>query len=131
MLLSWVDLCSPQTSLYIDILISDNSDNLLGSYSTFLKVYFERNFFFFFFFATPGGIQDINSPTRDQTCMPCSGSRVLTTEPPGKPLNIINSGKHLAIPSAYKLLVLVLGVGEPKMEKHGPCYPEFTVKYGS
>ena len=32
----------------------------------------------------PGSIQDLSSLTRDQTRVPCSRSRVLTTEPPGK-----------------------------------------------
>ena len=39
---------------------------------------------FFFFFASPNGMQDLSSLTRDWTCAPCIGSTVLTTELPGK-----------------------------------------------
>ena len=31
-------------------------------------------FFLFFFLATPHGMWDLSSLTRDQTCAPCSGS---------------------------------------------------------
>ena len=31
-------------------------------------------YLFFFFFATPQGMWDLNSPTRDQTHAPCSGN---------------------------------------------------------
>ena len=41
---------------------------VLASYSTC----FRR--FFFFFLATPCGMQDLSSPTRDWTYTPCSGS---------------------------------------------------------
>ena len=33
----------------------------------------------FFFLATLGGMQDLSSPTRDRTHVPCSGNAVLTT----------------------------------------------------
>ena len=36
------------------------------------------------FHAIPCSIHDPISPTRDQTCAPCSGGAVLTTGPPGK-----------------------------------------------
>ena len=37
-----------------------------------------------FFFATPRGLWDLSSSTRDRTCIPFSGSTVLNTGPPGK-----------------------------------------------
>ena len=37
-----------------------------------------------FFLAIPHVMWDPSFPSRDQTHAPCSGSRVLTTEPPGK-----------------------------------------------
>ena len=41
---------------------------------------------FFNFLATPHGMWDLSSPTRDRTHDPCIGSRVLTTGPVGKSL---------------------------------------------
>ena len=41
------------------------------------------------FFATERGIRDLSSLSRDQTCVPCTGSTVLTTRPPGKSPNIL------------------------------------------
>ena len=40
--------------------------------------------FFFFFLAVPSSMQDLSPPTRNQTCVPCIGSTVFTTRPPGK-----------------------------------------------
>ena len=40
--------------------------------------------FHFFFLATPHGMWDLSSPTRDQTCNPFIGNVVLTVGPPGK-----------------------------------------------
>ena len=34
--------------------------------------------------SAPHGMQDLSSPTKDQTCAPSGGSRVLTAGPPGK-----------------------------------------------
>ena len=42
--------------------------------------------FFFFFLATSRLMRHCSSLTRDRTHAPCSGSRVLTTRPPGKSL---------------------------------------------
>ena len=40
--------------------------------------------FFFFFLATPHGMQDLSSPTRDRNCAPLRWKqRALTTEPAG------------------------------------------------
>ena len=36
------------------------------------------------------GMWDLSSTTRDWTCVPCSGSTVLTTGPPGKPKDTSN-----------------------------------------
>ena len=44
----------------------------------------------FFFLATRYGMQDLSSPTRDQTHALSSESTVLTTGPPGKSLVVIN-----------------------------------------
>lgn len=35
--------------------------------------------YYYYFLATPGGMQDLHSLTRDQTYAPCIGSRVLNT----------------------------------------------------
>ena len=45
--------------------------NCLGYFSFFV---FPYQFFFFFFSPTPCGMQDLNSPTRDQTRAPCIGN---------------------------------------------------------
>lgn len=42
--------------------------------------------FFFFFFASPHGLWDLGSLTKDWTWAPCSGSTVITTGPPKFPL---------------------------------------------
>ena len=39
---------------------------------------------FFIFLAVPWAMWDLSSPTRDRMCVPCIGSAVLTTGPPGK-----------------------------------------------
>ena len=51
-----------------------------------LSVGFGRENIIFFFFFWPHSMWDLSSLTRDQTCIPCSGSKhgVLTTGPPGK-----------------------------------------------
>ena len=36
------------------------------------------------FLASLGGLQDLSSPTRDQTHTPCIGNRVLAAKPPGR-----------------------------------------------
>ena len=38
-----------------------------------------------FFLAMPHSMQDLSSPTRDQTHAPCSGNRILTTGPSSMP----------------------------------------------
>lgn len=38
----------------------------------------------FFFLATPRGMQDLNSPTRDQTVSPALEAQILVTGSPGK-----------------------------------------------
>ena len=38
---------------------------------------------FFFFSAVPWDLCDLSSLARDQTCVPCSGNRVVATGPPG------------------------------------------------
>ena len=48
-------------------------------------------FLFIYFLAVPRGMQNLSSPTGDQTHTPCGGSKhaVLTLGPPGKSLKII------------------------------------------
>ena len=58
----------------------------LQIYRRVLRLTFQGLFFFFFFLAIPWGLQDLSSLTRDVICAPCSGSRVLTTGPPGNAL---------------------------------------------
>ena len=41
-------------------------------------------FYFLFILTTPHGMCDLSSQTRNWTCAPCIGSRVLTTRPHGK-----------------------------------------------
>ena len=47
----------------------------------------KQSFFFSHFFATQHGIWALSSLTRDQTCIPCTGSKVLTTRSPRKSPN--------------------------------------------
>ena len=59
---------------------------------------------FFFFLAVPCSTLDLSFLTRDQTCVPCSGSTVLTTGSAGKsqepvelrccPLTVVGPGAH-------------------------------------
>ena len=45
--------------------------------SKVLRKYVQYYYYYYsllFFLATPGGMQDLSSPTRDQTCAPCNGS---------------------------------------------------------
>ena len=46
-------------------------DNFFSINTSGLFAFF---FFSFSFFAAPGGMGDLSSPTRDQTCIPCIGS---------------------------------------------------------
>ena len=83
---SWFWLCVCER-------VSDREGGNDGSYSVswtllaFAK--FTSNSFFFFFLATPHGMQDLSSPTRDQNCAPLQWKqRAITTEPPGKSVSI-------------------------------------------
>ena len=59
---------------------------------------------FFFFLAVPYSTRDLSFLTRDQTCVPCSGSTILTTGSAGKsqepvelrccPLTVVGPGAH-------------------------------------
>ena len=46
-------------------------DNFFSINTSGLFAFF---FFSFSFLAAPGGMCDLSSPTRDQTCIPCIGS---------------------------------------------------------
>lgn len=98
----------------------------MGSYSTLQKVYFEHNFFLVLLVAFR---ILVHQPGIKPACPAVEA--VLTTGPPGKPLNTINSGKYLAIPSAYKLLFLVLGVGEPRWKDMVPAIPRLQCSVGA
>ena len=49
-----------------------------------LQIFLKNYLCVFNFLATPYGMWDLSSPTRDRTCMPCTGNRILTTGLPGK-----------------------------------------------
>ena len=51
----------------------------------------------FFFLATPHGLWDLSSPTRDQTCNPWVGSVVLTVAPPGKSAFSFHLDFHVSV----------------------------------
>ena len=62
----------------------------LQNYYSLLRCHITSFFFLFFLLllkkilATPGGMWDLSSPTRDQTHAPCIGSQISTTGPLGK-----------------------------------------------
>ena len=57
-----------------------------------------------FVFAMPHGMQDLSSPTRDWTHVPCSGSTVLTTWPPRK-----SSRRAILKPPPHQRRLAMLG----------------------
>ena len=57
-----------------------------GREPVIFKSFFLFSFSSYLFFGLIHSMQDLSSLTRNQTCVPCSGSTVLTTGPPGKSL---------------------------------------------